>query len=165
MLLGLYIWETNLIETVKKMNANRRNCFCCFVLSYCDRRNWIAVDENGWQSTKLNNSVSKLIDQRRNWNEHSHKLETHFLNLNEEMTKMGGKTYNYKKTLTNWILWNVKFCRFDQIKRSDWLSSGSYSAASWSVSRSSLTRNWVWPQWTLFGSRLTLVDFGVYNMH
>ena len=32
-LLGLYTWETNLIETVTKMNANRRNCFCCLVLS------------------------------------------------------------------------------------------------------------------------------------
>ena len=71
-LLGLYIWETILIETLTKMNANRRNWFCCLVLSYCDRRIWIAVDENGWQSTKLNGNVSKLIDQRRNWNEHSH---------------------------------------------------------------------------------------------
>ena len=67
MLLGLYTWETNLIETLTKMNATRRNCFCCLVLSYCDRRIWIAVDENGWQSTKLNDNVSKLIDQRRNW--------------------------------------------------------------------------------------------------
>ena len=53
-------------------NVNRQNCFCCLVLSYCDRRIWIAVDENGWQSTKLNDNVSKLNDQRRNWIEHSH---------------------------------------------------------------------------------------------
>ena len=74
-LLGFYIWETILIETLTKMNANRRHWFGCLVLSYCDRRIWIAVDENGWQSTKLNGNVSKLIDQRRNWNEHSHNTE------------------------------------------------------------------------------------------
>ena len=68
-LLGLYTWETNLTETLTNMNADRRNCL---VLSYCDRRIWIAIDENWWQSTKLNDNVSKLIDQRRNWNEHSH---------------------------------------------------------------------------------------------
>ena len=49
---------TILIETLTKINANRRNWFCCLVLSYCDRRIWIAVDENGWQSTKLNDNVS-----------------------------------------------------------------------------------------------------------
>ena len=57
------------------MNANRRNwfcCECCLVLNYCARRIWIAIDENGWQITKLYDNVSKLIDQRRNWNEHSH---------------------------------------------------------------------------------------------
>ena len=37
-LLGLYIWETILIETLTKMNVNRRNCFCCLVLRWCDRR-------------------------------------------------------------------------------------------------------------------------------
>ena len=30
------------------------------MLSYCDRRIWIAIDENGWQSTKLN-------DNFQNW--------------------------------------------------------------------------------------------------
>ena len=30
------------------------------------------IDENGWQSTKLNDNVSKFIYQRRNRNEHSH---------------------------------------------------------------------------------------------
>ena len=63
-------------------------------------------------STKLNDNVSKLIDQRRNWNEHSYipeypsgtKLNTHFLKLNEEMTKMGGKTYIYvESTLLFWL--------------------------------------------------------------
>ena len=98
--MGLYIWETILSETLTKVNANRRNCFCCLVLSYCDRRIWIAVDENGWQSTKLNDNVSKLIDQRQNWNEHSHIPECPGRNwkrifvLNEEVTKMGGKTYS-----------------------------------------------------------------------
>ena len=28
------------------------------MLSYCERRIWIAVDENRWQSTKLNDNVS-----------------------------------------------------------------------------------------------------------
>ena len=51
-----------------------------------DRRIWIVFEENGWQRTKLNDNVSKLIDQRRNWNEYSHipecprtKLENTFL--------------------------------------------------------------------------------------
>ena len=70
--MGLYVWETILSETLTKMNANRRNWICCLVLSYCDRRIWIAIDENGCQSTKLNDYVSKLIDQRRDWNKHSH---------------------------------------------------------------------------------------------
>ena len=43
------------------------------------------------------------------------------------------------------------------IKMSNWPSAGSYSTASWLISRSSLTPNWVWPQWTLSGSRLTPV--------
>ena len=99
-LLGLYIWETMLIETLTKMNANRRKCFCCLVLSYCDRRIWIAVDENGWQSTKLNHNVFKIDRPKTKLKRafaHSRvsgtKLKTHFLKLNEEMTKMGGKTY------------------------------------------------------------------------
>ena len=32
----------------------------------------------------------------------------------------------------------------------NWPSCWSYSASSWLISRSSLTRNGVWPQWTLF---------------
>ena len=67
-----YTWET---VKLTKMNANRRNWFCCLVLSYCDRWIWIAIDESGWQNTKLNDNVLKLIDQRRNWNEHSHIAE------------------------------------------------------------------------------------------
>ena len=63
--MGLYIWETILSENFKEMNANRRNWFCCLVLSYCDRQIGIAVDENGWQSTNLNDNVSKLIYQKR----------------------------------------------------------------------------------------------------
>ena len=52
-LLGLYVWETTLIETLTKMNANRWNCFCCLVLSYCDRRIWIELTKTG--------------DKARNW--------------------------------------------------------------------------------------------------
>ena len=57
MLLDLYIWETILIEFLTKMNAKRRHCLCCLVLSYCDRRIWITVDENAWQITNLNDNV------------------------------------------------------------------------------------------------------------
>ena len=88
------------VKLWRKMNANRRNWFCCLVLSYCDRRIWIAINENWWQSTKLNDHVSKLIDQRWDWNEHSHIPECpgrnwffFFFLLHEELTKMGGKTY------------------------------------------------------------------------
>ena len=57
-LLGLYIWETNLIETLTKMNTNRRNCFCCLVLSYkklwptnlnCSWRKRVTKHEIEWQ--------------------------------------------------------------------------------------------------------------------
>ena len=98
--MGLYIWGTMLSETLTKMNANKRNRFCCLVLiSYCERRIWIAIDENGWQSTKLNDNVSKFIDQGQNWNEHSHipVSETNlifFFKLKEEVTKVGGKIIN-----------------------------------------------------------------------
>ena len=61
--MGIYIWETILGETLTKMNANRRNEFCCLVLSYCDWRIWIAIDENGWQSTKLNDNVSNWLTE------------------------------------------------------------------------------------------------------
>ena len=44
-----------------------------------------------------------------------------------------------------------------QIMGSDWPSCGSYFASSWLISGSSLTRNGVWPQWTLFRVTLTRV--------
>ena len=44
-----------------------------------------------------------------------------------------------------------------QILGSDWPSSGSYFASSWLIPGSSLTRNGVWPQWTLFRVTLTRV--------
>ena len=44
-----------------------------------------------------------------------------------------------------------------QIMGSDWPSSGSYFASSWLIFGSSLTRNGVWPQWTLFRVTLTRV--------
>ena len=96
--MGLYIWETILSETLTKMNANRRNWFCCLVLSYCDRRIWIAIDENGWQSTKLNDNVSKVIDQRRNWNEYSYIPE--FLGRNWK--------HIFKTWMKSWRKWAGK---------------------------------------------------------
>ena len=44
-----------------------------------------------------------------------------------------------------------------QIMGPDWPSPGVYFASSWLISRSSLTRNGVWPQWTLFRVTLTRV--------
>ena len=78
------LWPTNLILLSRAQ------------LQYCDRQILIAIDENGWQSTKLNDNVSKLIDQRQNWNEHSHILKCPRRNWKhiffyEEVTKMGGK--------------------------------------------------------------------------
>ena len=49
-----------------------------------------------------------------------------------------------------------------QIMGSDWPSSWSYFASNWLISGSSLTRNGVWPQWTLFRVTLTLVFFRVF---
>ena len=46
----------------------------------------------------------------------------------------------------------VSFLQAWQIMGSDWPSSRSHSASSWLISGSSLTRNGVWPQWTLSGS-------------
>ena len=53
------IWETILSGSLTKMNANRQNWFCSLVLSFCDRRIWIAIDENaGWQTKhELNDNV------------------------------------------------------------------------------------------------------------
>ena len=74
--MGLYIWETIWVKL---------------------RQKWMPIDEiyyvvscsatvtDGWQSTKLND-VSKLINQKRNW-------KHFFFLLNEEVTKMGRKTY------------------------------------------------------------------------
>ena len=51
-----------------------------------------------------------------------------------------------------WSQKSVIFMQTWQIMGSDWPSSGSYSASGWLISGSSLTRNGVWPQWTLSGS-------------
>ena len=40
---------------------------------------------------------------------------------------------------------------------SEWPRSGSYFASSWLISGSTMTRNGVWPQWTLFRVTLTRV--------
>ena len=73
--------------------------------SYCDRRIWIAVDENGWQSTKLSDECFKIDRPKTKLKRafaHSRgsgtKWKTYFLKLNDEMTKMGGKTYIIKST-------------------------------------------------------------------
>ena len=50
----------------------------------------------------------------------------------------GGPLGSYSRFLQTW-----------QIMGSDWPSAGSYS--SWLIFGSSLTRNGVWPQWTLSG--------------
>ena len=50
-----------------------------------------------------------------------------------------------------------------QIMGSEWPSSGSYFASSWLISGSSLTRNGVWPQWTLF--RPGHADPGVFGVY
>ena len=63
--------------------------------------------------------------------------------------KFGNKAN--KKTTRNL----VNFLQIWQIMVSDWPSSWSYSASSWLITGSSLTRNGVWPQWTLSGSSLT----------
>ena len=55
----------------------------------------------------------------------------------------------------------VSFLQTWQIMGSDWPSSGSHSASSWLISGSSLTRNGVWPQWTLSGS---ISDPGVFRV-
>ena len=52
-----------------------------------------------------------------------------------------------------------------QIMGSDWPSSGSYFASSWLISGSSLTRNGVWPQWTLFRVTLTRVFLECGNIN
>ena len=51
----------------------------------------------------------------------------------------------------------VSFLQTCQIMGSVWPSSVSYSASSWLISGSLLTRNGVWPQWTLFRVTLTRV--------
>ena len=94
----LYFWETDLSETLTKMNANRLNLFCCLVLSYCDWRIWIAIDEKGdkarnWMTMFQNWSTK---DETETAFAHSRVYGTklkHIFKLNEELTKMGGKTY------------------------------------------------------------------------
>ena len=49
------------------------------------------------------------------------------------------------------------------IMGSDWPSSEWHSASSWLISGSLLTRNGVWPQWTLSGSISDPGVFRVYN--
>ena len=61
MLLGIYIWETNLIETLTKMNANRRNCFCCLVLSAA------VNDEFELQLTKTGDKAQNWMTMFQNW--------------------------------------------------------------------------------------------------
>ena len=56
---------------------------------------------------------------------------------------------------------SVSFPQTWQIMGSYWPSSGSYSASGWLISGSSLTRNGVWPQWTLSGSKY---DPGVFRV-
>ena len=106
--MGLYIWETILSETLTKMNVNRRNWFCCLVLMYCDQRIWIAIDENGWQSTKLNDSVSNIIDRPKTKLKQAFalsrvsetKLKTlFFLNWMTRWRKWAGKTYRQKSSI------------------------------------------------------------------
>ena len=63
---------TILNKTLIKVNAKRQNCFGCHVLSDCDRRTWIAVDNNVWKITTSVVHYAKMINQRRNWNEHWH---------------------------------------------------------------------------------------------
>ena len=60
----------------------------------------LQLTKMGEKGTKLNDNVSKLINKRRNLNEYSHISECPgrnwkhiFFKLNEEVTKMGGKTY------------------------------------------------------------------------
>ena len=55
----------------------------------------------------------------------------------------------------------VSFLQTWQIMGSDWLNSGSHSSSSWLISGSLLTRNGVWPQWTLSGS---ISDPGVFRV-
>ena len=48
---------------------------------------------------------------------------------------------------------------------SDWPRSGSYFASSWLISGSTMTRNGVWPQWTLFRVTLTRVFLECMQAH
>ena len=101
MLLCLYIWETNLIETLTKMNANRRNL--CFLSRAqllwptnlnCSWRKRVTKYEIKWQCFKIYRSKTKLKQAFAHSRVSGTKLKTHILKLNEEMTKMGGKTYS-----------------------------------------------------------------------
>ena len=56
----------------------------------------------------------------------------------------------------------VSFLQTWQVMGSDWPSSGWHSASSWLISGSSLTRNGVWPQWTVSGS---ISDPGVFRVY
>ena len=60
MLLGLYIWETNLIETLTKINANRRIIFavsCSATLT----------DEYELQLTKTGDKARNWMTMFQNW--------------------------------------------------------------------------------------------------
>ena len=60
MLLGLYIWETNLIENLTKMNANRRNCFAVSCSA-------TVTDEFELQLTKTGDKARNLMTMFQNW--------------------------------------------------------------------------------------------------
>ena len=59
---------TILNKTMTKMNTKRWNCSRCHVLSDCDKRIWIVIDDSIWKITKLIGQYAKMIDQRQNWN-------------------------------------------------------------------------------------------------
>ena len=60
MLLGLYIWETNLIETFTKMNANRQNCFAVSFLA-------TVTYEFELQLTKTGDKARNWMTMFQNW--------------------------------------------------------------------------------------------------
>ena len=92
MLLGLYIWETILIETSTKKNGTRRNCFCCLVLSYytvtdefelqLTKIEWHEIE---WQCFKIDRPKTKLKRAFAHSRVSGTKLKTYFLKLYEEV--------------------------------------------------------------------------------
>ena len=99
-----YVWETNLIETLTNLNANRRNWFCCLVLSIL----WPTIEfelqlmktgdvcpmhEIEWQCFKIDLPKTKLKWAFAHFKVSGTRLKTDFWKLNKEVTKMGGRTY------------------------------------------------------------------------